>query len=253
MRGAYGETIRIHELIIKVLLDGQSSSFLVHVYSLGTNIVGASDTTHARLSLLRGFNQPVPVRRQGCLLANRTWDESAQSPNIFCLFTSSFTQSNFLFSDEINFSLGQYWCLWLCIYSNLDVINYTKLLMLDMCKICLILLYLTWLKQLLCRWAILACVYICQCPEWFDQLDVIYTIALLKLCFLRLSLDRNHAESLADFLNIQTRHLQLLSDPRKLLSVSGVLLTPLTAISSDKQMCSRYHRIWSHGQDLGLV
>lgn len=56
---------------------------------------------------------------------------------------------------------------------------------------------------------------------------MIYTIVLLKLCFLRLSKDRNHAVSLADFLNIQKRHLQLLSDPRKLLCSNdlGVLLT----------------------------
>lgn len=145
--------------------------------------------------------------RHGCLLANRTWDESAQSPNIILLVYSLIHTIKFPF---------RWWYkpfVWSILMSAVmymfivDIINYTKLSIFDMYKICLNMLYLTWLKQLLCRWASLVHVYICQCPEWFDQLDVIYTIVLLKLCFLRLSSDRNHTVSLEDFLNIQTRHL----------------------------------------------
>lgn len=137
--------------------------------------------------------------RQECLLANRTWDESAQSPNIILLvyfFIHTITQ--FPFDWWYKPFIGSI----LMSAVIVDIINYTNLSILDMCKICLIMLYLTWLKQLLCRWASLVHVYICQCPEWFDQLDVIYPIVLLKLCFLHLSSDRNHTVSLADFLNI---------------------------------------------------
>lgn len=80
---------------------------------------------------------------------------------------------------------------------------------------------------------------------------LIYAI-VFKLSSLRLSLDRNHAASLTEYLNTQICQFQLLSDPRKLLSVRTVwevLLTLPATISSDKQMGSMYHtefvvRIW---------